>query len=69
VASREKSLCIDKGTENREMKKLTDAHFELSDATRTKVKLAVQVLSHSVSAGINTLVALKLMEMEALQTL
>jgi hypothetical protein len=33
-----------------------------------KVKLAVQVLSHSVAAGINTMVLLKKMPKEARQT-
>ena len=50
------------------MPKLNTAHFELTDQTRMKVKLATQVLSNSVNSRIRTFVDLGQMEEEALQT-
>lgn len=48
--------------------KLSKSHIFVKDFSKMKVKLAVQVLSHSVSAGIKTLVSLKQLPPEANDT-
>jgi len=71
VALWEHLLCsyeYDSRTENRLMPKLTNAHFELTDKTRMKVKLATQVLSHSVYAGIKTLVESEVLDEDAMES-
>ena len=49
----------DKQTEIRMAPKLTDDHFELPYNRKMKVNLAAQVLSHTVAAGINTMIRSK----------
>lgn len=51
--------CTDCSSETRLAPKLTTSHFELTNLTKMKVKLATQIFSNSVSAGIKTLIALK----------
>ena len=48
--------------------KLTKKHIDLPPFTVMRVKLATQILSHTVAAGINTLVKLKKMDEAALPT-
>jgi hypothetical protein len=45
--------------------RLTDGHIDLTSARKMRVRLAAQVLSHSVAAGINTLVALNRLNAES----
>jgi hypothetical protein len=59
---------IDQSTENRLAPRLRKEHFELTDITRMKVKLATQLLSNSVAAGIETLVDLEIMDESARET-
>jgi len=47
---------IDKKAQFRAAPKLTDSHINPNNFEKMKVKYAAQVLSHSVSAGINTYV-------------
>lgn len=48
--------------------KLTKFHFYLSKLSKMKVKLATQLFSHSVAAGMKAMVGLKLMKEDALIT-
>ena len=48
--------------------KLTEQHIYLPMFTKMRVRLAAQVLSHSVAAGITTLARLNHLPMEALST-
>ncbi|GFO09646.1 transposable element p transposase [Plakobranchus ocellatus] len=48
--------------------KLTDKHIKLPPFTALRVKLATQVMSHSVAAGISTMVALGALPSEAKDT-
>ena len=59
---------IDSSSENRLAPKLTRCHFDLTDISKMKVRLATQILSHSVYAGIKTLIDLKKMPPEAIET-
>jgi len=47
---------------------LTDTHFDVSSVTKMRVKYAVQVLSHSVVAGINTHISTSHLKSEAKYT-
>lgn len=58
----------DKRTVSRMAPKLTSTHMELRDFSKMKVKLAVQVISHSVFAGITTMCNSKLLPQDALKT-
>ena len=59
---------IDSSSENRLAPRLQKYHLEVPDLAKMKVKLATQLLSHSVFAGIKTLVELKKMPAEAMGT-
>jgi hypothetical protein len=48
--------------------KLTQGHFKLKDYSKMKVKLAAQVLSHSVYAGMMTMIRMKRLKKEARDT-
>lgn len=48
--------------------KLTNKHIELPPFTNLPVKLATQVLSHSVAVGITTMVSLRALSIEAQTT-
>ena len=48
--------------------KLTPAHIKLTGFSKMRVKYATQVLSHSVAAGISTMVTLKALPPEASET-
>jgi len=48
--------------------KLTKLHLEVKDFSKMKVKLATQVFSQSVAAGIRTMVKLRSMAEDTLQT-
>ena len=59
---------LDSTSENRLAPKLTRAHFDLTDISKMKVKLATQILSHSVYAGLRTMIDLNKMPAEAIGT-
>ena len=59
---------IDKAMSIRMALKLTDRHIMVPSFTAMRVNLAAQILSHSVTAGINTLCALKYLPDEASAT-
>jgi hypothetical protein len=48
---------LDKPRPFRQLYKLTDTHLHPTAQSTMKVRLAVQVMSHTVAAGLNTLVA------------
>ena len=48
--------------------RLSDTHFDVSSVTKMRVKYAVQVLSHSVAAGINTHISTSHLTSEAKYT-
>lgn len=58
----------DKRVCSRTSPKLTDSHLVLRDFTKMKVKLAAQVFSHSVYAGMMTLCRLKILKPAARNT-
>jgi len=59
---------IDKKAQFRAAPKLTDSHINPNNFEKMKVKYAAQVLSHSVSAGINTYVTLGFLPAAAIFT-
>lgn len=63
----EKFYAIDKKAQFRAAPRLTDSHIYPNNFEKMKVKYAVQVLSHTVSAGINTFVSLKSLPTETIQ--
>lgn len=59
---------LDKTRVPRMCPKLTKYHFDLTSFSKMKVKLATQVFSHSVYAGMLTMITLHLLPPEAKQT-
>jgi hypothetical protein len=56
---------IDRNSTSRMAPKLSTAHMFVKNFSKMKVKLAVQVLSHSVAAGMRTMITLKQLPVEA----
>jgi hypothetical protein len=59
---------IDKAQAIRSAPRLTDGHINVSHAKKMRVRLAAQILSHSVAAGINMQVSTKQLPVAALGT-
>lgn len=58
----------DKTLPNRCAPKLTDSHINPNNFQKMKVKLATQVLSHTVASGMNTYISLGALPAEAMST-